>query len=227
MRATNIAAPFEGNTIGRRAWWQETAVLATCGLIGPILFMAVALVLPRFSEYTLAADFISELAIGRHGWVQTVTFFVAGLSSLALALGLRQALGRGRGSRVGSGLLLVWGICLVVDGFFPIDPVGTGQASTLAGTIHLGVALLAFLCAMVAMFVLSFAFKRAEGWRSFVPWSFLLAGVALITFFLPSEGGRAGIYQRIFVGTVMLWLALAAIRLRAVAMQGPVGGTRR
>lgn len=47
--------------------------------------------LPAFSEYRLVSDTMSELVLGRHGFLQTVAFVVAGASTLALAVAVRAA----------------------------------------------------------------------------------------------------------------------------------------
>lgn len=204
---------------GQTTYRRDTTVLAHLGLLGPIVFMTVALLLPAISEYSLLGDTISELAIGRFGMIQTISFFVAALGSLALTLGLWRMLPKTKGVRVGTGLLAIWCLGLVVDGIFPIDPLVPGVAHSSTSLVHLGAAVLAFICVLLSMFVLSFSFRKIDDWRAFVPWSFTLGVLALAAFFLPSEGGRAGLYQRIFVGIVMLWLALVALHLRNLARE--------
>jgi hypothetical protein len=76
---------------------------------------------------------------------------------------------------------------------------------------------------MAGMFVLSMTFKRDARWRSFWPYSLALAFAALITFFLKGDGQWTGLYQRIFNGTILLWLILAAIRLRSIASRSVEG----
>lgn len=71
------------------------------------------------------------------------------------------------------------------------------------------------------MFVLSRTFKRDARWRSLWPVSLVLAFAALITFFLMGDGQWTGLYQRVFIGTILLWLILVAIRLRSIASGAP------
>jgi hypothetical protein len=44
-----------------------------------------------------------------------------------------------------------------------------------------------------------------------------LALAALIVFFLQAEGSWVGLYQRMLVETITLWLILVAFRLRSIA----------
>jgi hypothetical protein len=68
--------------------------------VGLGFFAATALLLPLISEYSLTADYISELVIGRYGYLQTAAFFAAGLGTLALAVGVREATNRSWGTRL-------------------------------------------------------------------------------------------------------------------------------
>lgn len=153
--------------------------------------------------------------------------------SLALALGIHETTKGVRGSRLGSVLVGLFGINVILAGIFPTDAVdaeGQVQSQTTAGIVHFAVALLAYAIAIAGMLVLSGTFKRDARWRSFWPFSLALALAGLVVFltlfFLPVPNGNqwAGLYQRVFVGTIVSWLILAAIRLRSIAV-GP--STRR
>jgi hypothetical protein len=190
-------------------------LLARAALAGAVFFAGSALLLPLLSEYTLAQDYISELAIGRFGFIQTLAFVALGLGSLALATGIREATRGSLGSLLGSVLFGLFGVGVLVDAFFPIDRGGM-QAQTVVGTVHILSASVAFVCAVLGMFVLTRTFKRHARWTSHWRLSLVLAMVALVTFFLPSSEW-AGLFQRIFVGVVIAWMILAALRLRSIA----------
>lgn len=201
-------------------------LLTVLAIVGWTFFAASALFLPIVSEYSFAGDYISELAIGRFGYVQTVAFFAAGLGSLALALGIRETTRGVWGSRAGSVLVSLFGINVILAGIFPTDAIdaeGQTQSQTMAGTVHVVVSLLAFVLVIAGMFVLSRTFKRDIRWRSFWPVSLVLAFAAFVTFFLVSDGQWIGLYQRIFIGTIVLWLILAAIHLRSIARSVTTG----
>ena len=183
-------------------------------LAGAACFAISALLLPLFSEYTLAGDYISELAVGRFGPVQTLAFLAFGIGSLAPAVGLRRATKGYRGSLVGTILFGLFGAGVIVDAFFPIHRGGM-QPETRVGTVHILAALVAFVCAILGMFGLTRTFKRDAGWRPYWRLSAALATAALVAFFLPSEGAWAGIFQRVFVGAIISWMVLAARGLRS------------
>lgn len=205
---------------------RGSEALGTEALGGVACFAASALLLPILSEYTLTSDYISELAIGRFGFVQTLAFLALGIGSLALAVGLRRATRGSWGSLAGTALFGLFGVGVLADALFPIDRSGM-QPQTLAGTVHIMAALAAFVCAVLGMFVLTRTFKRDARWGSYWRLSLVLALAALVTFFLPSEGALAGIYQRIFVGIILTWIVLAALRLRSEPADVPIAQPAR
>jgi len=190
-------------------------LLAKTALAGAACFMASALLLPLISEYTLVGDFISVLAIGRFGFVQTIAFLAQGIGLLALAAGIRRTTRGSWGSLVGSAFFVLSGIGTLIAAGFPID--GGTQPQTAAGTVHSLAALVTFVCAVLGMFVLTRTFKRTAPWRSYWPSSLVLALVALVLFFLPGGDDWVGLFQRIFVGVIIVWVVLVALRLRSIA----------
>lgn len=194
--------------------------LAVVGVAGLTFSTAVAWLLPLFSEYTLVGDNISELAIGRYGYLQTAAFFAAGLGTLAIAVSIRWATRGSWGSRVGSLLVGLFGVDPILAAIFPTDRIDTAAdllSLTAVGTIHIVVALLSFVCGIAGMFVLSRTFKRDTRWQTLWFVSLVLALAALVVFFLQGEGPWVGLNQRMFVGTITLWLILVAFRLRSFA----------
>ena len=201
---------------------RRLELIATLAFVGLAFFVATAWLLPLFSEYSLAADYISELAIGRYGYVQTVAFFAAGVGSLALAVGVREATNGSWGSRLGSVLVGLYGVGAILAAIFPtdeIDPAGRIGSPTSVGAIHIVASASAFVFGIAGMFVLSRTFKRDARWRAFWLLSLLLAFAALVGFIVavPSEGPWVGLIQRIFIGTIILWQVLVAFRLRSIA----------
>ena len=196
-------------------------LIAAVAIAGLAIFAATALLLPLVSEYSLTADYISELAIGRYGYLLTAAFFATGLGTLALAVGIRMATNGSWGLRLGSALIGLYGIGAILVGIFPtdeIDPAGRVESPTLVGSVHIVVSALAFVLVIAGMFVLSRTFKRDARWRAYLPWSLMLAVAALVAFIAwPSEGTWVGLIQRIFIGTIMLWQVLVAFRIRSIA----------
>jgi hypothetical membrane protein len=198
-------------------------LIAAVAIVGLASFAATALLLPLVSEYSLTADYISELVLGRYGYLQTATFFATGLGTLALAVGIRMATKGSWGSRVGSAFLGLYGLGAILAGIFPTDevgPAGDVASPTIGGAVHILGALASFMFGIAGVFVLSRTFKQDVRWRSFWPWSLVLAVAALVAFIVsvPTSGGPwVGLIQRVFIGTIILWQALVAFQLRSIA----------
>ena len=117
---------------------------------------------------------VSQLSNGDLGWIQIANFLITGAMTVAAAVGVRRALGRGRLSAWASGLLGAYGLgvfCAGIfradpsDGFPPGTPTGMGEVSW-HGLAHFAVAGLGFLCLVAACLVMGAWFARGNeaGW---------------------------------------------------------------
>jgi hypothetical protein len=103
--------------------------LLLCGVIGPVIFVASFLIQGALrSGYDALRHPVSSLSLGPAGWVQMVTFWLAGLLIAAYAVGLRRA-GSGWWT---PGLVGLVGVGLVGAGIFAADPI-SGLPARFAG----------------------------------------------------------------------------------------------
>lgn len=105
------------------------------GLFG-IAFSAIVLLLMHFVnvEFDPASRYISEYALGKFGTLAAVSFTIYGISVVMLFLWLNKFFSKKLKSGIGLKLILLFGITIIILGFFNTDPK-TGQA-TLNGIIH-------------------------------------------------------------------------------------------
>jgi uncharacterized protein DUF998 len=201
--------------------------LLNCGLVAGPLFVAVFLI-----EGATRADYqplrhpVSSLAIGEYGWMQTINFLVAGVLTLAGAVGLWRTLG----TRTGPILIGLWGVGLLGAGTFLTDPVngyppGTPNQiaeSTTSGILHDLLSIPGFFAFGAAGFVFAvrFARRREYGWAAY---SALSGLVLLVAFFLAGAafgGGAAslidvgGLCQRISVIAGFGWLTALVLHIK-------------
>ncbi|HKW77847.1 MAG TPA: DUF998 domain-containing protein [Candidatus Limnocylindria bacterium] len=203
-----------------------TRDLLLCGVVGPPLFILTFLIegatRPGYSWYR---NYVSQLATGDGGWVQTVNFLVYGALSLALATGVWRV-----GPRVLSVVLAIYALGLLVAGVFAADPTlgyppGAPTDRTTHGSIHGLAGLIVFSSNAVACFVAAFRFRTDPRWRGFAPLS-VVAGVAILALFVASTAvsvadelgalpnGPTGLLQRVSIAVGSGWIALLAYRLR-------------
>lgn len=148
------------------SWRRTITLLAVLGIAGHAFSAAIAWLLPLFSGYTLIGNNISELVLGRYGYLQTA-FLAAGVGTLAIAVGVRWATNGSWGSRVGSLLVGFFGAGSILLAIFPTDRTDTPEdlsSMTTVGTIHILVSLVSFACAIAGMLVLTRTFKQDARW---------------------------------------------------------------
>ena len=191
-------------------------------LAGPLyLGVSLAQALTR-DGFDLSKHAWSLLANGDLGWIQIMNFVVAGLATVAAAVGLRRALGR----RLAPALIAAYGVSLVGAGIFRADPAqgfpaGTPETTPISwhGALHFVVGGVGFLCLIVACFVLANYFRR-EGQRG-LGWFSVATGVVFLAGFAGIASGSHGPTTLAFVaavGLVWAWLATVCIHFyRALA----------
>ena len=194
--------------------------LAIFAILGQVVLLASAWILPLASEYRLVSDNISELALGRYGLVLTLALGISGLGVIGLSYAIRQLTAGTRGSLVGSLLIGIYGLGGLIVAIFPTDRIDSKAdvlSQSTTGWIHSLTSLVSYLCVIVGMFVLTWTFAHQARWRSLVVWSSLIAGAELALLFVQAEGPWVGLMQRALITAVSGWLVLVALRVRTIA----------
>jgi hypothetical protein len=205
-------------TVGR----PKVRILLGCGVIaGPLFVGLAALQALTRDGFDLARHPLSMLSLGAFGWVQITNFVLAGLLSIAFAVGLWMVLHPGRAGTWGPILTAVFGAGLVVGGVFVTDPSlgfppgapeGTLSDYSWHATVHNfapGISLDALILACL-VFVRRFVALRRWGW---VIYSAVTAAVVLILSWWPDQDG---ISVRLALALVFAfgWITALAVRLR-------------
>ena len=117
---------------------------AIFAVVGQLILLASAWLLPAVSEYHLVGDNISELAIGQYGFLQTLAFVISGLGVLALAYAIHRLTAGIRGSLLGSVFIAIYGLGALVVAIFPTDRIDStadvwSQSTTGWSSQHHGV----------------------------------------------------------------------------------------
>jgi hypothetical protein len=211
-------------------------------MVGPVLFVVVALIEGATRpDYSAWRNYVSSLSLSDQGWEQIANFIVCGLLVFAFALGLRQALGPGKGATAGSVLLGAFGLGLVVAGVFVTDgslgyPPGAplhGGPQTLHGTIHGLAGLFDFTSLAVTCFVLARCVAGHPTWRGWTTYSIVTGALLLVLFVvftttsvLDEQGiwpnAPTGLLQRVAIVLGWGWIALLALRLLRSAPRSAV-----
>ncbi|MBI2918841.1 MAG: DUF998 domain-containing protein [Chloroflexi bacterium] len=205
-------------------------LLAFCGVAAPGIFAVLVLVGGlAYQGYSHASQAISELGgvEARYPLIQNANFFVVGVLIIALALGLHRGIGGGHGSKLGPLLLGLFGvITAVAQPFLPCDP--GCEFESLTGTMHNLTGLASFLAAVVGIFAISRRLKSDPRWSSYRGYSVITSAVALVALFawigiakIAEVGSLNGVLQRTFVGLVIVWIEVMALRLFWLSRRAP------
>jgi hypothetical protein len=227
-------------SVSLRAISKTTRLLLLGGVIGPPLFVVVALIegatRPGYSAWR---HFVSQLSLSDQGWMQIVNFIVCGVLCLGFALGLRRALAPGRGATWGPLLLGVYGLCLVTAGLFSTGPalgyppgVKPGH-QTVHATIHGLSGLLVFSALPAAGFVLAWRFQHephGRGWATYSAITGVLVALSFVTSIASSvldatgavPNAPSGVLQRIGIIAGWGWVALLALHILRTAPRAEV-----
>ncbi|MDI1465913.1 DUF998 domain-containing protein [Catellatospora sp. KI3] len=193
-------------------------------IAGPIYVVTgLAQALTR-DGFDLSRHAWSLLANGEHGWIQIANFIVAGLMTVAAAVGLRRALPAGR-RRWAPLLLAGYGLSLVGAGVFRADavqgfPVGAPETTAVSwhGMLHLMLGGIGFGCLVAACFVLARGLAR-DGARGLARFS-RITGVVFPAAFAGIASGSHGPTTLAFVAAVVLawaWLSTVSVHFYRTA----------
>jgi small-conductance mechanosensitive channel len=173
-------------------------------------------------EYHPLSQAVSELALGRAGWLMAVAFCALGTGTLLLAAVLRTVSPR---PRVAPVLIATSGLLSYASAFVHADGPGP---STTHGQIHQGLGVATFILLISGMFALVRPLRRDDGWRPMATPTLVWAVTAVATFFLIPLSGSAyfGLAQRIFLTVILTWAlttTLFAGRSASLASEGAHG----
>jgi hypothetical membrane protein len=184
--------------------------LLGCGAAGAASFVLIIVVNDALRpSYQPMHDFVSEAAIGRHGWVQIANFVTSGVLIAASSFALSRAVNPWTGR-----LVRVFGVSLMLAGVFVSDPVPHEQ-TTWHGDAHNLVSVIVFVSLTLACFTAA-RWRPTPGWR----WYCALTGIAVPALFVTAgaASGTAGLWQRLSIVVGWTWLIVLGLR----AMRDPL-----
>jgi hypothetical protein len=192
-----------------------------------LIIVALHAIKPEFEP---SWRFISEYAIGQHGWIMKMAFLIWGASCTALALALRREVRTFLG-RAGVASLLIVAGALVVAGLFPQDPItATSDQMSTSGTIHAIASMVGIPGVPIAAMLISSSLWRTNQawvphrsvimWPAHATWISLALMAAYLMWAVPRAGGFnmevwAGWMNRLVVTTYLAWQLVVAYRLIA------------
>ena len=222
---------------------SKTGLLLICGaLAGPFFTVLWFITGLNHANYDPMRHPISSLAIGESGWTQVTNFIITGILTLALAFGLRSALGSRGGSKWGVIWITAIGIGFLGAALFVADPMngyppGTPlllMQPTVIGRLHRLFSALVFFGIPGAAFSLGSLFAK-NGEQAWATYSRVTAIAFIVMFVLTSIGFAqvepfvkyAGLLQRITLLIGLAWMTLLPIHLLKSPSESQVIGRKK
>lgn len=198
------------------------SLLALAGIVGPIVLgvadLAAGLSVPWYNPIR---DSISSLALTTMGWLQTIGFLVIGLLVEVFAAGLLLSIRGGRDFKFGIAILAWFGFDLLLVGAFRTDMVGTPR--TIEGTIHGAAATTVFWFFPIACLLIASSLRNSTYWKDLFVYTIVTSVLAsvfiLARLWLPVELSWFGLYERVLVYNIVIWLEVMAIRLLRLSIR--------
>jgi hypothetical membrane protein len=191
--------------------------LARLTLAGVAGYVAIDVLLAFLRPgYSLLYNAESDYGRGPWYWVMDINFLLRCALSLAIAAALYRAVRLDGGTRAGLALLVTWAICSGLLAFFADDPEGTPL--TGSGVVHLVLAFIAFTCITIGAILISASLMSDPAWRPAAPVLLAISVAGAMAYLLLGTAGQhhhapGGLYERIFLGLELLWIAAAAIAI--------------
>lgn len=101
---------------------RTRTLLTAAALAGPVFFVSSAIQALVRPGFDLRIHPLSQLATGGPGWIQQLTFVLAGAGFLALAVAYRRVRPTGVGRRLVPVFLSIVAAGIAAAGIFPMDP---------------------------------------------------------------------------------------------------------
>jgi len=191
-------------------------ILALAGMVGPLVLIALDIA-AAVSEpkYSLIRNSISALGLTSLGWIQTIGFVAFGLLVEIFTAGLFLNIRRRQLFDLGIGLLVFFGFGLALIGLFRTDPIG--GLPTISGRIHVWAAYSVLGLFPVVLALLLSSIRNDPNWQGLFHYTIvtgiLAFALAVGRLFLPQKISWFGLYERILVANVLIWLEITGIRL--------------
>jgi len=191
--------------------------LAQLTLAGVAVYVAIDVLLAFLRpQYSLLYNAESDYGRGPWYWVMDINFLLRCALSLAITAALYQAVRLDGRIRAGLALLVTWAVCSGLLAFFADDPRGTPQHGS--GIVHDILAVIAFTAITIGVILISASLISDPAWRPAAPVLLAISVAGALAYLVLGAANKhhrapGGLYERIFLGLELLWMAVAAIAI--------------
>jgi len=193
--------------------WLYAGLLAFVPHLLAVLYTAA-----QRPDYSHRMQYLSEL--GERGGLNAAVanhlgILPTGLLLMVFGIGLVRRFRGVRAMQIVGALVALHGVCRAMASVFVCDTGCRPAVPSVSQWLHNGSAILGFVALTVAAFTgAAWLLRQRRGWP-IVTASYALAIVAVVSqsLLMMQHGGPIGLYQRLALGALQLWVALLALHL--------------
>ena len=191
------------------------------GLFASILFTLMTIICSSLrNSYDHINQFISELGATKteHARLMNYAGFIpSGFLILLFSVFLFHGLPKSIIGRIGSVLVGLFGIGMMLAGYFSCDKGCPQVGGSFENRMHDGISGPAFLSEIIGIFLLSFSLRRSIDWKRFWIYTLIssILAMAFMVLLINSLESReqTGLWQRMLLLTIFQWLSVMSINL--------------
>jgi F0F1-type ATP synthase membrane subunit a len=199
---------------------QNTQIWSKLVIWGIVIYVGIDVLLAFLRhDYSSLHNAESDYGRGPYFWLMDINFLLRCGLSLALVKAIWTAFPKNNPIKKASYWLIAWAIASGLLAFFADNPYGYPKLKS--GSVHLLLAFIVFISSLVGMILLTRRFRGVQTWHNITG---LLAGItvlAIVALILMGHAGirphtLGGLYERVCLGSVLLWEAVVAIKIISV-----------
>ena len=184
---------------------------------GIVIYVAIDIVLAFLRpDYSTLHNAESDYGRGSYFWVMDINFLLRCGLSLALVKAIWNAFPKENPIKRASSWLIAWAIASGLLAFFTDNPYGYPKLKS--GSIHLLLAFVAFIGALVGMILLTRRFRVVQTWHNTTRLLASITILAIISLVLMGHAGirpytLGGLYEKFYLGSILLWEGVVAAKI--------------
>jgi hypothetical membrane protein len=187
-------------------------------IVSPVMLVVIDVIIALVGpKYDFLTQSISDLGLGPAGWLQSIVFFIFGITTISLASELYNELRGSSESRTGLIMMMFLGFGFVCLGLFRSDSVGATRS--LHGIVHHFAAMAEGGLFPVSCFFYANIFRTKTSWRNLYGYSVFagIMGCFFVVVWLIFEKNWFGLSERLIIINGLVWFEIIAIHLRRLS----------
>lgn len=190
------------------------------GIIGSILFTVITLLSGYLqTDYNPLNNFVSELGATNSSTellMNRIGFIPSGILFSLFGFSLLIIVSKRIKSRIGSVLIMIFGLGMTLAGIFSCDP-GCPSIGTMESIIHDRVSAVTFISAILGIILMGISFKKMNTFRNISLYTILTGFISLILMIIMISSFESrnltGLWQRLLLLSIFSWTIVVGLRV--------------